>query len=211
MQKISFVLLCALFFANAFADEGIYTYSKLGNIFVYSKNADHILQLTYSGKNKHPVLSPDGRWVAFVKRSNHVMPGHCGDFADTGSSYADEIWIDDLQTMKFKRLVKNNFDCDEPTKMIIDPKSLAFAPNSKTLYFETSAWVTSGAIHAVNMNGKNLRFVADGGEYHIVQHGHYRGDLIINQHHYHDKGGSYNWDWLFTPEGKQIKPYKKEI
>lgn len=210
MQKIAFIFTCLLFFVSAFADQGIYTYSKSGNIFFYSKNADHVLQLTHSGKNKHPALSSDGKWLAFVKRSSHVMPGHCGDFADTGSQYADEIWIYDLQKMKLKRLVKNNFDCDEPTKMIVDPKSLVFSLDSKTLYFETSAWVTSGAVHAVNVNGKNLRFVIDGGEYRIVQNGPYKGDLIVNQHRYHDKGGSYNWDWLFTPDGKQIKLYKKE-
>src|SRR5438045_3076772 len=44
-------------------------------------------------------------------------------------------------------------------KVIIDPHNLQFSPNSKTLYFETSAWVTSGAIHAVDVNGNHLRYV----------------------------------------------------
>src|SRR5579872_2570603 len=41
--------------------------------------------------------------------------------------------------------------------------------NSKILYFETAAWVTSGAVHAVATNGKHLRFVTDGSDLRIVQ------------------------------------------
>ena len=73
--------------------------------------------------------------------------------------------------------------------------------------------MTSGAIHAVDVDGKHLRFVTHGGELRVVQSGSYKGDIIVNQHRYHFKGdtplGSYNWDWLFTPTGKQIKLYKK--
>ncbi|HLB56145.1 MAG TPA: hypothetical protein VJK30_02265 [Coxiellaceae bacterium] len=213
MKKTIFVLLCILSFNAVFADQGAYTYSKSGNIFFYSEKMHQVLQLTHSDKNNHPTLSPNGRWLAFIKRGNHIMPGHCGDFADTGSNYGDEIWIADLKTMQIKRLVKNNFHCDHPTKMIVDPKDLSFSPDNRTLYFETSAWVTSGAIHAVNVDGKYLQFVTDGGEYRIVRHGVYTGDLIVNQHRYRFKGntplGSCNWDWLFTSQGKQIKLYSK--
>ena len=41
-----------------------------------------------------------------------------------------------------------------------------------------------------------------------------KGDIIVNQHRYRFKDdtplGSYNWDWIFTPTGRQIKLYKKE-
>jgi len=214
MKKIICFFVCFIFFSAIYADKGIYTYTASGNIFFYSKNADRILQLTHSEKSKHPVLSPDGRWLAFVERSNHIIPGHCGDLADTGSKYSDEIWIDDLQKMKLTRLVKNNFNCDSPSKIIVDPKKLIFSPNSKTLYFETSAGITYDAVRAVNVDGKNLRLVTYGGEYHVIKNGKYKGDLIVNQHRYRFKGdtslGSYDWDWLYSPAGKQIRLWKKE-
>ena len=116
--------------------------------------------------------------------------------------------------MKKRILVKDNFACDDPEKKITDPVQLHFSSNSKTLYFQTSAWVTSGAIHAIDMDSKSPRFVTDGNEYHVIKYGKYRGDLVINQHRYRFKGdtplGSYDWDWLYTPQGKQIKLYKKE-
>jgi hypothetical protein len=49
-----------------------------------------------------------------------------------------------------------------------------------------------------------------GNDYRVVQIGPYKCDLIINQHRYHDGGGSYDWDWLFTPTGKQVRLYEKQ-
>ena len=213
MLKIILFILCSLFLTSTFADRGIYTYSKSGNIFFYSKNENKVLQLTHSGKNAHSVLSPDQRWIAFITRSNYIIPRACA-FSLTKTNYADEIRIVDLKKMRKKILVAVHPDCDHAKKVIIDPNDLQFSPDGKTLYFATSAWATSGAVHAVNVDGKKLRFVIDGNEYRVVQHGKYKSDLIVNQHRARFKGdtplGTYDWDWLFTPEGKQIKLYKKE-
>ncbi len=176
---------------------------------LFKKKEQAIAQLTQGAKDTDRILSPDGKWIAYVKKSNYIVPNNCFYFMAKGD-HGDEIWIADLTKMKDRLLVADHFSCNNVTKVILDPHHLEFSPDSKTLYFETSAWVVSGAIHAVDINGKNLRFVTDGGEYRIVQDGHYKGDLIVNQHRYHDGGGSYNWDWLFTPSGKQIKLYKKE-
>ncbi len=160
-----------------------------------------------------PILSPDEKWVIFFKPKQYIVPESCGESVDPGKQALDDMWIYNIRKMKSKLLVSNNLACDHPTKMIIINLSqlqLQFSSNSKIIFFETDAWTTSGAIHSVNVNGKDLRFVTDGNDYHVVLSGKYRGDLIVNQHRYHDQGGSYNWDWLFTPEGKQIKLYKKE-
>src|SRR3989338_2660307 len=94
--------------------------------------------------------------------------------------HADEIWIVNTEKMTKKLLVPPHFTCSDVTKLVIDPHHLRFSPDSNTLYFETSAWVTSGAIHAVNVDGKHERFVTDGTELRIVQTGSYKGDLIVN-------------------------------
>ena len=66
----------------------------------------------------------------------------------------------------------------------------------------------------MDVDGNHLRFVTAGGRLRVVQYGKYKDNIIVNQHRYRFKGdtplGSYNWDWLFTPTGKQIKLYKKE-
>jgi hypothetical protein len=164
----------------------------------------------FADDNIESVTSPNGRWVAYVKKSSHIVSEECADFAILNGPYANEIWIRDLKSMKKRLLVRDNFSCYIPMKKMIDPQDLNFSPDSKTLYFSASAWTTSGAIHAVNVINGHEWFVTDGNEYSVVMNGKYTGDLIVNQHRYHDEGGSYDWYWLFTPSGKQIKLYAKE-
>lgn len=186
---------------------------------IYAQDTPHkkekdvkIAELTQDAKLTDRIESPDGKWIAFVKKSNYVVPSNCFYSFEKGE-LADEIWIVNTDEITKKLLVAPHFSCGAVSKVILDPHNLQFSPDSKTLYFETSAWVTSGAIHAVNVNGNHLRFVTDGGDLRIVQSGPYKGDLIVNQHRYRFKGdiplGSYDWDWLFTPAGKEIKLYKK--
>lgn len=175
--------------------------------------AEKIKELTQDVNSLNPIYSSDGRWIAFIKKSNYTVPDSCF-FAFEKGDRADEIWIIDTATVTKRLLVAPHFDCKDVSKIILDPHNLQFSPDNQTLYFETSAWVTSGAVHAIDVNGKHLRFITDGNELHVVQSGSYKGDLIVNQHRYRFKGdtplGSYDWDWLYTPTGKQVKLYKKE-
>lgn len=168
-----------------------------------------ITQLTQDAKLTDLIESPNGKWISFVKRSNYTIPSNCFYFFTKGQQ-ADEVWIVNTDKMTKKLLVAPHFSCKNVSKVILDPHHLQFSPDSKTLFFKTSAWVVTGAIHAIDVNGSNLRFVTDGGKYHIIQNGPNKGNLIVNQHRYHNGGGSFDWDWLYTPTGKQIKVYKKE-
>jgi len=174
-----------------------------------------VITTTYAQETKSSefIKSPDSKWIVFVKKSNYTVPSNCFYFFTKGD-HANEIWIANTHEMTKRLLVAPHFNCKDVSKAILDPHNLQFSPDNKTLYFETSAWVTSSAVHAVDINGEHLRFVTDGNDLRVVQSGSYKGDLIVNQHRYRFKNdtplGSYNWDWLFTPTGKQIKLYKKE-
>ena len=176
------------------------------NHTAYQKKID---RLTQGAKLTDLIEAPNDQWIAFVKTSRKAIPQTCA-FSVADTNYADEIWIVNIEKMQKKLLVAANLDCNHPEKTIIDPNNLQFSPDSKILYFATSAWATSGAIHAINTNGKNLRFVTPGNEYRVVMDGKYTSDLIVTQHRYREQGGSYDWDWLLTPAGKQIKLYRKE-
>ena len=162
---------------------------------ISKKNEETILKLIKEAKNTDQTLSLDGRWLAYIKKSDYIVPSDCFYPVSKGE-HGDEIWIVDLKKMKKRLLVTNHFSCGNVKKVILDPHHLEFSPSGKILYFETSAWVVTGAIHAVDVSGKNLRFVTDGGEYRIIQNGPNKGNLVVNQHRYHDGGGSYDWDWL---------------
>jgi hypothetical protein len=175
-------------------------YVKAGNIY-YAQT-----QLTQSGYNSLPVLSHDKKSIAFIKTSTKIIPERCRAFADTRTSYGEQIWIVNIEQKKEQLLVSSVFSCDKPTEMIVDPKQLIFSPDSKILYFLTSAWATSGAVHAVNIKEARERYLLPANSLKVVMDGQYRGGLILNQHRYFIGGGSYDWFWLFTPEGKEIGP-----
>lgn len=214
MKKIIFIFLYSLSIGSFANIVGDHVYQINGDIYLYSRFGDFNTRLTKSSHDSNPVLSPDSRWIAFLRKSRFPIPKTCHAYYDPNDRYGTEIWIYDLKKMKERLLVANDFSCgDHLKKTIIDPADLKFSPDSKTLYFEISAWDTSGAIHSVKIDGSQLRFVTDGNTYRIVNNGKYKGDLIVSQHRYRFKGdtplGSYDWDWLYSPNGKQIKLYRQ--
>ena len=88
----------------------------------------------------------------------------------------------------------------------IDDPSLQFSPDGKKVYFISSAWVTSGAVHSVNIDGTGEQFITDGNTLQVIDKGGAKGYLIIRRHKYFLTGGSYDWLWLVSPEGKEIGP-----
>lgn len=192
-----------------FAGDARYYFVKSGKLYVYWYNDGQNHTKLIRFKHAHDfALSPSGHWLAFVKKSDHKIVKKCTDYASI-NEYGDEVWVINLIQMKKRLLVRNQYSCNDMSKVIINPNRLQFSPDSKTLYFETSAWDASDAIHKVSIDGSHLKFVTDGNEYWVVENRKYKGDLIINQHRYYRNGGSYDWDWLYTPDGKQIKLYKK--
>jgi len=185
-------------------------YSKSGNIF-YTQNDGRIVRATDSGKDSSPVLSSDGTMIAFVRIGNRISPSGCRDFADTPTKYGNQIWLYELGAKKERLLVENNFQCDKPEKKIVDPSGLQFSPDNKTLYFIASAWVTSGALHAVNVDGSNQHYVIPASSVEVVPRGQYKGYLIVQQHRYFVGGGSYDWLWLYTPQGHEEGPLGEDV
>src|ERR1700712_4593065 len=87
--------------------------------------------------------------------------------------------------------------------------STQFSSNGQLLYFETPAWATSGALHVYDFKtGKERFFLASNGAQVLNMCGDkkYRDDLIVSQHRYFVFAGSYDWLWLFSPDGKEIGP-----
>ncbi len=185
-----------------------------GNIY-YKQETGKKMQLTRSGKDRAAVLSPSGQYVAFIRKSSKPAdyPAENPNGYSQDELLADQIWVVDL-SMRKERLLVEDQAADEPAKAIshIEDNSLKFSLDGKKLYFIISAWVTSGAVHAVSLDGSGERFVTAGNSVDVVPSGgEYRGHLIVRQHRYFIGGGSYDWLWLFDPDGKEIAPVGEEI
>ena len=206
MRKIVFSIIIFLIF--------VFLAIYFARPYYLKMKHEKIAQLTRGAKLTDLIESPDGKWIAFVAKSSYIVPSNCFYFAGKGD-HTDEIWMVNTENVTKKLIVYPTFNCDDVSKDTIDPHYLRFSPDSKTLYFETSAWVTAGAVHAIDADGENERFVIDGDELRVVQDGKHKGDLIVNQHSYRFKGdtplGSYNADFLYTPSGKKIKIFPNTV
>ncbi|MFC1632296.1 TolB family protein [Candidatus Omnitrophota bacterium] len=194
------------------------------NIYFVDEGGEET-QLTSSGKDRTPVLSPDGGKVAFIRKSDeeaYLSVGSPDDYLQSGPEgiLADQVWIIDIDgenetmlTQDSNPDVTGGYDKwnGEDVVAHIDDDTLCFSPDSKKVYFITSAWVTSGAVHCVNIDGTNEQFVIPGNSIMIIDEGEYKDHLIVRQHKYFLGAGSYDWLWLFTPEGKLVGPVGPEL
>ncbi|MGW1369968.1 hypothetical protein [Providencia hangzhouensis] len=85
------------------------------------------------------------------------------------------------------------------------------------VYFLSSAWATSGAIHRIRWEKvvnaldnipitiDDIEFITSGNSIYVIQKGKYSGNLIIKKHKYKDGGGSYNPYVMVSPAGDSIK------
>ena len=205
MRLFYFIAFLLAFSSSSFA--GVFV--KAGNIY-YSQGGGGI-QLTNTNHDDSPILSPNKKLIAFIRTGHQIVPQKCRDFIDTSSKYGNQIWIYNIANKTERLLVDNNFSCNKPKERMVDPQQLHFSPNGKILYFVTSAWAVSGAVHAINVDGAYYRYIQPANTLEVITSGDYQGYLALQQHRYFIGSGSYDWFWLFTPEGKEIGPLGEEV
>ncbi|MEX6144632.1 hypothetical protein AB6G46_10960 [Providencia hangzhouensis] len=89
--------------------------------------------------------------------------------------------------------------------------------NTYDVYFLSSAWATSGAVHRIRwgvivnalkdipITIDDIEFITSGNSIYVIQKGKYSGNLIIKKHKYRDGGGSYDPYVMVSPTGDSIK------
>jgi WD40-like Beta Propeller Repeat len=172
---------------------------KDGNI-QFTDKAGQTTVLTSSGRDSGPVLAPDGKWVAFVRKVD-------GKKIATGSDEVDptELWQVRADGKEASLLVKCR-TTEKPESLIAEFENLQFSTNGKLLYFVTSAWATSGAVHVVDTTNRKERYLFPGNNLKVVTSGEHKDCLLVQQHKYFVGGGSYDWFWLLRPDGKEVGP-----
>ncbi len=187
MLKIFGIFLLS-FVYSSFAHAGQVT-EKQGNLY-YDNGQREVQQLTSSGKDSQPTLSPDGKQVVFVRDA---------------ANEETELWIMDISGSNAHAIVLNHEDQDSK-KNLTEINNPLFALDGKAVYFQTFAWATSNAIHIIDLNSNKQHFVTDGNSLELVPSGKYKAYLIVSKHKYYkDKDGSYDDYWLVSPKGKEIK------
>jgi Tol biopolymer transport system component len=177
----SFAYLPALGFATQVSE-------KQGNIYYDNQ------QLTHSGKDSQAALSPDGKQLVFVREIENQNT---------------ELWLMDVSGQNAHAIVQSH-EHEDVKQNLTGFNNPAFSLDGKAIYFLTTAWATSDAVHSIDLNTHKQYFVTDGNSLEIVPSGKYKGYLIVSEHKYHKIGGSYEDFWLVSPKGKAIKSLGEE-
>jgi dipeptidyl aminopeptidase/acylaminoacyl peptidase len=171
-----------------------------GNLFYDPPGDQAPRQLTSSGHDAVPALSADGHLVAFVRTTRLEL-------IDTGSGQdsATDLWVVAIDGSQARRVLEARAS-DDLKRVLAGINTLEFSPDGRSVYFISAAWATSGAIHVFDLATAQERFVCNGNSLEVVRAGQYVGDLLVEQHRYHDQGGSYDWVWLISPDGRELAP-----
>ena len=197
LLPICSLLALALFSSSSKAQS---VFAKDGNVFIRNRSGQ-TKRLTTLGRDSQPSLSPDGKRIAFVRSTR-------GKTVQTSLSdtEATELWLIDSDGKQPELLVSGKEDGD-PKKSLADFSSPQFSPDGRKIYFMSVGWVTSGAVHVVDVQSRRESFVSPGNTLEVIQRGKYRGYLIVQEHKYFfgAKVGSYDHYWLLTPNGREIR------
>lgn len=141
--------------------------------------------------------APDGH-VAFIQATpGRLVPTALGD------EQATELWIANADGTGARRLVSGAAG-DSAQRTLAAMSSPVFSGDGRRVYFLSRAWVTSDAIHVVDVGTGRESFVAPGNSVAVIPRGPLAGCLLVRQHRYWPAGGSYDWTWLITSDGHEV-------
>ena len=171
-----------------------------GNLFYRASESAAPRQLTTSGVDREPRLSPDGQTVAFIR-------GTPADSVDTvlGREEATQLWTIRVDGSGARMVARGRAGetAGETLALMQGPR---FSPDGRRIYVLSAAWATSGAVHGIDVDSGRDRFIAPGNSLDVVPWGEYAGYLLVSQHRNFLAGGSYDWIWLVAPDGREVGP-----
>lgn len=109
------------------------------------------------GDPQRRATSPDGRTTVFV-----VVDATRQDETTLGPEPHEDLCISRGSGPATVLVAGKGTDADPPERILASFQDLLFAPDGATLFFTTSAWVTSRAAHSVQIDGGKESYLFDG-------------------------------------------------
>lgn len=191
--------LCLCLFAALLGNAVAASVREQGGDIFYAGDDGQSHQLTTSRNDRHPVLSPDGKRVAYVRLYEDTK--HEFDSPDEKC----ELWLTDIEGKSPRLLLQNRSGGDSETQRLAYFNNLIFTPDSQSLYFLSAAWPTSNAVHLLDLTTLQEHYVTDSDSISLITKGKYAGYLVAMKHKYFNDGGSYDYYWLVDRKGREVR------
>ena len=194
-----FLLICAFTVAFLERTDAQKVSVQNGNVCI-SDPTIGFKALTSGGHDSQPVLSPDSKWIVFVR----TVPGK-NISTGSGESPATELWQIRADGKNAALLVRPR-ESQKAESVLANFAKPQFSTSGRYVFFLSDGWATSGAVHVVDTTNGKEHFVCPGLDLEVVGAGEYRDCLLVRQHRYFIGGGSYDWFWLLRPDAKEVGP-----
>ena len=178
------------------------------NLPVYARDvaptdAAGSIEKNKAGESPKKVYSQDRKMFAYIKTSKDMVPTGCGD------APADVIYLSEAPGNAPYALFKKGAKVDTHQAIgdiyIGGIEGMDFSADGKELYFLCAAYAVSGAVLAIDLHSKGIRYVVDANSLEVVRDGKWKGNLIVQRHKYKKEGGAYEIRCVVSPQGKELK------
>lgn len=175
--------------------------SDAGNIVIDRDGAK--TKLTSSGMDIDPLLSPNGRFVVYTRRGRSPTDLYDAQPDCATKPHPDELRRTDIDGSGDKVLLTGREG--DPEQQLCDFQKKQFSSDGRRLYFLSQGWATSGALHVFDMRSGEEHFVLPANDILVLSFcaDEHKDDLAVAMHRYFLFGGSYDWYWLYDPDGKK--------
>jgi hypothetical protein len=205
------ILLTTLYCFSAIPERA---FTKEGNLFIQFDNSE-IIQITFKGQDSDASMASNRKFIVFLRTVKNP------DAKEEGEQLIDEtsIILYNLENSKEQILVQGcKFDGEGSSKISYsDSEGYPFtglcniqkpilSPDNERIYFETTAWTVSAAIHFCSIPTGMISFFHAGSLNEVLPN----GNLSINVTETRKNKGRYYQDWLFDSKGKAIKALGKK-
>jgi Tol biopolymer transport system component len=191
-------LACAALLALAAAEAPAQRVVSRAGRIVYQPARGRERPLTTTGRDSLPALSPDGRLVAFVRDTP-------GDSVAAGADRCPrtELWLVGVDGAGARRVLRGRA-ADDRSRVIGCIHRPTFSPDGRWIFFESEAWVTSAALHRVEVATGREQFVCPSNGYEWIRRGRYDGALLVMQHR-SARDRARDGAWIVTPQGRTVR------
>jgi len=175
---------------------------QAGNVY-FEDAAGRARQITSNGLDSDAALSPDGRYVVFIRKT--TVP--CGfDEPLSANPVRTQVWEASLDPIAAPRVVFAGIVHASQHSYCSFSRPQLTSDNTHA-YFLIGLSATENAIVRLNLRTGTAEEMSRvfGGVilYHVVSAGPYRNDLVVQKKHYLPAGVSQLF-WLVDPEGKEL-------
>ena len=175
------------------------TFAKNNNIYV-TKSDGKIKQVTYLGKDKKPLISPQEQTVFFIRET-----GDMGEDVYEGTEQLAIMQVD-VKSLKEEKLTDTiHYEDWNSTSNIYEVTGFTISQDGNYIFFITQKWTTSGVLVKLNTHTKKMTEISHGDKFELLIDGQYQNHIIVTRSSIKRNAGRQWTNWLIDMDGKEIK------